>query len=339
MAKKTLPSIDRFLQAITDAVVVTDASGRVLHLNPAAHTLTGWSVDEAIGQPAATVVTTLSAPQHSANCAAPLEAVLASGHASEHSDILLTDRGGGQTAPCARRGGRYQPAESRPGDHRATRLLRPAHQAPQPPPVVRSGAAGSRRRQAIRRLRRAAVHRPGSLQAHQRQSRPPCRRPDPDRSGRAPAGIDPGSGHHRPPRRRRVRGGAARGSQSGRHPARRLPGTGAAIRQLRDRGPPVSPCPPVSVSPCFPPTGTTRRSCCTAPTPPCIRPKRRVAARYLSISPRCKTRRTSASPSNAGCARRSSTTSWSSIISPRCWMAAGLSAPKPCCAGTTRSAD
>ncbi len=96
MAKKTLPSIDRFLQAITDAVVVTDASGRVLHLNPAAHTLTGWSVDEAIGQPAATVVTTLSAPQHSANCAAPLEAVLASGHASEHSDILLTDRGGRQ---------------------------------------------------------------------------------------------------------------------------------------------------------------------------------------------------------------------------------------------------
>jgi hypothetical protein len=33
---KRLPSIDQLLQAIADAVVVTDAGGRVLHLNPAA---------------------------------------------------------------------------------------------------------------------------------------------------------------------------------------------------------------------------------------------------------------------------------------------------------------
>jgi PAS domain S-box-containing protein len=93
---KRLPSIDRFLQAIADAVVITDARGRVLHLNPAACALTGWSADEAIDQPAAAVVTTLTAPQHSATCPAPLEAVLASGRASERSDMLLTDRGGRQ---------------------------------------------------------------------------------------------------------------------------------------------------------------------------------------------------------------------------------------------------
>ncbi|MGE3298195.1 MAG: EAL domain-containing protein [Porticoccaceae bacterium] len=94
--KKQLPRLDRFLHAIADAVVVTDAGGRVLHLNPAACALTNWSADEAIDQPAAAVVSTLSTPQTDATGPAPLAAVLASGHASEHSDILLTDRGGRQ---------------------------------------------------------------------------------------------------------------------------------------------------------------------------------------------------------------------------------------------------
>jgi diguanylate cyclase (GGDEF)-like protein/PAS domain S-box-containing protein len=94
--KEQLPRLDRFLHAITDAVVVTDAGGRVLHLNPAACALTSWSADEAIDKPAAAVVNTLSAPQNGATCHAPLEAVLTSGRASEHSDILLTDRSGRQ---------------------------------------------------------------------------------------------------------------------------------------------------------------------------------------------------------------------------------------------------
>ena len=39
--KEQLPRLDRFLHAITDAVVVTDVGGRILHLNPAACALTG----------------------------------------------------------------------------------------------------------------------------------------------------------------------------------------------------------------------------------------------------------------------------------------------------------
>ena len=39
------------LHSIADAVVTTDAAGRIEHLNPAAETLTGWRREEACGQP------------------------------------------------------------------------------------------------------------------------------------------------------------------------------------------------------------------------------------------------------------------------------------------------
>jgi diguanylate cyclase (GGDEF)-like protein/PAS domain S-box-containing protein len=43
------------LQSIADAVLTTDAQGRVSWLNPVAQRLTGWSAAEALGQPAALV--------------------------------------------------------------------------------------------------------------------------------------------------------------------------------------------------------------------------------------------------------------------------------------------
>ena len=45
----------RILQSIGDAVIVMDAEGRVTHVNPVAETLTGWSAEEANGQPLSSV--------------------------------------------------------------------------------------------------------------------------------------------------------------------------------------------------------------------------------------------------------------------------------------------
>lgn len=39
------------LASIGDAVITTDVSGRVTHLNPVAESLTGWTTAEAAGQP------------------------------------------------------------------------------------------------------------------------------------------------------------------------------------------------------------------------------------------------------------------------------------------------
>src|SRR5258708_32748240 len=43
------------LSSIGDAVVTTDSEGNVTLLNPVAQSLTGWTQDQALGQPLATV--------------------------------------------------------------------------------------------------------------------------------------------------------------------------------------------------------------------------------------------------------------------------------------------
>src|SRR5437879_2262861 len=43
------------LSSIGDAVIVTDADGCVTFLNPVAQRLTGWSREDAVGKPLATV--------------------------------------------------------------------------------------------------------------------------------------------------------------------------------------------------------------------------------------------------------------------------------------------
>src|ERR1700676_2877176 len=43
------------LSSIGDAVIVTDAQGRVTFMNPVAEALTGWSQADAAGQPSARV--------------------------------------------------------------------------------------------------------------------------------------------------------------------------------------------------------------------------------------------------------------------------------------------
>ena len=39
------------LSSIGDAVIATDKEGRVVFMNPVAEKLTGWTQDEAVGQP------------------------------------------------------------------------------------------------------------------------------------------------------------------------------------------------------------------------------------------------------------------------------------------------
>ncbi|MEO8090785.1 MAG: EAL domain-containing protein, partial [Gemmatimonadales bacterium] len=48
------------LESIGDAVITTDAAGRMLYLNPVAERLTGWRTNEALGLPAASILTFVS---------------------------------------------------------------------------------------------------------------------------------------------------------------------------------------------------------------------------------------------------------------------------------------
>ena len=87
-----LPRLDRFLHAIADAVIVADAAGQVVYLNPAAERLTGWVVSEALGQPVKDIVALQVEPGDAA-WPETLGRVLAGGPAREHGDALLRARG------------------------------------------------------------------------------------------------------------------------------------------------------------------------------------------------------------------------------------------------------
>ena len=83
------------LQSISDAVVTTDAAGQVLYLNPAAQTLTGWSLPAASGHGHQEV---LGLSAHSGG-EAPLDLVgsaLAHGTTQLHGKLRSTSRTGAQ---------------------------------------------------------------------------------------------------------------------------------------------------------------------------------------------------------------------------------------------------
>ncbi|MGQ9862029.1 MAG: EAL domain-containing protein [Thiobacillaceae bacterium] len=66
------------LMSIGDAVLVTDAQGRVMQMNPEAERLTGWSEEEARGRPLAEVFVIINEVSR-APAASPVERVLAEG--------------------------------------------------------------------------------------------------------------------------------------------------------------------------------------------------------------------------------------------------------------------
>src|SRR5262245_50125699 len=66
------------LRSIGDAVVVTDAAGRVTFMNPAVEVLTGWPEEEALGRPLPSVFRIIN-EQTREPAASPAEQVLKRG--------------------------------------------------------------------------------------------------------------------------------------------------------------------------------------------------------------------------------------------------------------------
>lgn len=86
------------LRSISDAVISTDAQGRIEYLNPAAETLTGWPLEETRGRPIGEVLNFID-EQSRAPVANPLLVALgrASGGGAADRAVLVT-RGGAEIA-------------------------------------------------------------------------------------------------------------------------------------------------------------------------------------------------------------------------------------------------
>ncbi len=81
------------LKSIGDAVIVTDNKGRLTMLNPVAERLTGWSNEEACGQPVKSIFPIIDARTQEA-IESPIEKVLATGeivYLSNHTTLLSKD--------------------------------------------------------------------------------------------------------------------------------------------------------------------------------------------------------------------------------------------------------
>jgi len=86
------------LESIGDAVITTDTAGRITYLNPGAERLTGWRTSEALGLPAATILTFISDTTRE-----PVESTVArclqEGRAVDLADgVLLLRRDGTEVA-------------------------------------------------------------------------------------------------------------------------------------------------------------------------------------------------------------------------------------------------
>jgi len=81
------------LNSIGDAVITTDAKGRVTRMNPVAETMTGWSFQEADGQPLKTIFPIVNATTREP-IENPVERVLATGetvYLSNHTTLIAKD--------------------------------------------------------------------------------------------------------------------------------------------------------------------------------------------------------------------------------------------------------
>lgn len=80
------------LNAIGDGVIVTNNQGTIERLNPAAEKLTGWTSDEAVGQPSSEVFKAFSL--HASKLTDPVQEVIQTGKELKlHNRTLLTSKG------------------------------------------------------------------------------------------------------------------------------------------------------------------------------------------------------------------------------------------------------
>ena len=179
-------------QSIGDAVISTDAEGRIEYINPVAESLTAWSLAEARGQPIGAVLNlvnelTREPIENSLNVRA--RRAPARGAPADHS-VLVTRAGARGRDPGIRRtdlrppGARHRRGGGVPRRHQgaapeARALLagepRCAHRPHQPPRVRQPPARGAAVGAARRGLVRAAVHRPRPVQG--RRTTPAATRP------------------------------------------------------------------------------------------------------------------------------------------------------------------
>jgi diguanylate cyclase (GGDEF)-like protein/PAS domain S-box-containing protein len=86
------------LESIGDAVITTDTAGRMMYLNPVAERLTGWRTTEALGLPAATILTFISDTTREP-VESPVARCLQEGRAVDMADgVLLLRRDGTEVA-------------------------------------------------------------------------------------------------------------------------------------------------------------------------------------------------------------------------------------------------
>jgi PAS domain S-box-containing protein len=82
------------LTSIGDGVIVTNATGRVTFMNPVAESLTGWTMEEAIGQPSETVFSVVDETSGE-SVASPVRRALQTGAVTEFANHTVRQEGGG----------------------------------------------------------------------------------------------------------------------------------------------------------------------------------------------------------------------------------------------------
>ena len=108
-------NLDITLKSIGDAVIATDAAGKIARMNPVAETLTGWTLAEAAGRPLPEVFRIINA-QTRQPVVDPVAKVLEIGYIvglANHTALIARDGTERQIADSARRSG------TRPGKRRA----------------------------------------------------------------------------------------------------------------------------------------------------------------------------------------------------------------------------
>lgn len=206
------------LDSIGDAVIACDVKLRVTMMNPVASQMTGWSEEDALGRPFVEVVRLIDMESGKASLN-PLEVAIREDRAvalqmnsklarKDSSETAVED----SAAPIHSREGTviggimvlHDVSEARLMALKMSHLAQHDHLTDLPNRVLLHALAGPGA-PARGGPRCRTVHRPGSLQAHQRLARPPRRRSRIEGSRQATASGDPCRRHGQSPGWRRIR--------------------------------------------------------------------------------------------------------------------------------------